>query len=156
MTTPTLLGVPAGHEEWQSVIATASARVRCCGVVGAVAGVLLGAAFLWAGALKLVQGPSWSKQAADMGVARPVALVVPYVEIVVGAALVSTLFAPWPAVVALALLVAYTVLIAVRLADGSRPPCACFGSRSMRPLGGYHVLRNLALIALAVVAILAI
>jgi hypothetical protein len=124
-------------------------------VVDVVANILLGAAFLWAGALKLVQGPSWSKQAADMGVSRTVALAVPYVEVIVGAAVVSQLFKPWPAVVALALLVAYTVLIVLRLLDGSRPPCACFGSRSMRPLGPYHVLRNAALMALAVVAIVA-
>jgi uncharacterized membrane protein YphA (DoxX/SURF4 family) len=122
-------------------------------VLAVIANVLLGAAFLWAGALKLVQGPSWSKQAADMGVRREVALVVPYVEVVVGAATVSQLLRPWPAVAALVLLLAYTVLILVRLADGDRPPCACFGSRSMRPLGAYHVLRNGALIALAVVAI---
>ena len=124
-------------------------------MLAVIANVLLGAAFLWAGALKLVQGPSWSKQAADMGVRREVALVVPYVEVVVGAATVSQLLRPWPAVVALLLLLAYTVLILVRLADGDRPPCACFGSRSMRPLGAYHVLRNVALIALALVAVLA-
>lgn len=122
-------------------------------MLAVVANVLLGAAFLWAGALKLIQGPSWSKQAADMGVGRPVALAVPYVEVVVGAATASQLLRPWPAMAALLLLVAYTVLILVRLADGDRPPCACFGSRSMRPLGAYHVLRNLALIALAAVAI---
>lgn len=124
-------------------------------MLGVIANVLLGAAFLWAGALKLVQGPSWSKQAADMGVRREVALVVPYVEVVVGAAAVSQLLRPWPAVVALVLLLAYTVLILVRLADGDRPPCACFGSRSMRPLGAYHVLRNVGLIALALVAVFA-
>jgi uncharacterized membrane protein YphA (DoxX/SURF4 family) len=123
-------------------------------VVEVIANILLGAAFLWAGALKLVQGPSWSKQAADMGAPRPVALVVPYVEVFVGAALVSQVLKPWPAVVGLALLISYTVLIVLRLLDGSRPPCACFGSRSMRPLGAYHLIRNGALIALAVVAIL--
>jgi uncharacterized membrane protein YphA (DoxX/SURF4 family) len=125
-------------------------------VIGIVAGVALGLAFVWAGGLKLVQGPSWSKQAADMGVSRPVALVVPYVEIVVGAALVVQVFTPWPAVAASALLIAYTGLIVVRLRDGSRPPCACFGSRSMRPLGAYHILRNLGLLALGVVAIVAV
>ena len=38
---------------------------------------------------------------------------------------------------------AYTVVIVRRIRDGSRPPCACFGSRSKRPLGAYHVVRNL-------------
>ena len=124
-------------------------------LVGLIASIALGAAFLWAGALKLVQGPSWSKQAADMGVGRSVALLVPYVEIVVGALLISQLLRPWPAVCALTLLLSYTVLILVRLRDGSRPPCACFGSRSMRPLGAYHVVRNLGLIAVAVIAVVA-
>jgi hypothetical protein len=123
-------------------------------VVGIVAGIALGAAFLWAGGLKLAQGPTWSRQAADMGVGREVALAVPYVEVVVGALVASQIFAPWPAVVALVLLLAYTALIVLRLLDGSRPPCACFGSRSTRPLGAYHVLRNLGLIALVLVAII--
>ena len=59
---------------------------------------------------------------------------------------------PWPAVVALAILVVFTLVIARRLLDGSRPPCACFGSRSNRPLGAVHVVRNVALMALAAVA----
>ena len=87
-----------------------------------------------------------------MGVGRPIALVVPWVEIVIGALLVAQLFEPWPAVAAIALLVAFTVVIGLRLLDGSRPPCACFGSRSQRPLGAYHVLRNVGLLALAVIA----
>jgi hypothetical protein len=137
----------------QSDRRTSQSAIRSRVVLGVIANILLGAAFLWAGALKLVQGPSWSRQAADMGVSRPIALVVPYLEVVVGAWLTSQLLKPWAAVVALGLLVSYTVLIVVRLRDGSRPPCACFGSRSMRPLGAYHVLRNVALMALASLAI---
>jgi uncharacterized membrane protein YphA (DoxX/SURF4 family) len=124
-------------------------------MVGIVAGILLGLAFVWAGIAKLLDGPAWPKQAADMGVSRPIALFVPYVEIVIGVLTASRLFSPWPAVAALALLVAFTAVILLRLADGSRPPCACFGSRSKRPLGAIHVVRNIALIGVALVAILA-
>jgi uncharacterized membrane protein YphA (DoxX/SURF4 family) len=123
-------------------------------VAGIVAGAFVGLALIWAGVLKLVEGPAWLKQAADMDVARPIALAVPYVEIVVGVPLAVHVFAPWPAVAALGLLASYTVLIVRRIADGSRPPCACFGSKSKRPLGAYHVVRNLGLIALAVVAVI--
>jgi uncharacterized membrane protein YphA (DoxX/SURF4 family) len=123
-------------------------------VVGIVAGVVVGLALVWAGVLKLVEGPAWLKQAADMDVPRPIAVVVPYVEIVVGVPLALHLFPPWPAVAALVMLGAYTVLIVRRIADGSRPPCACFGSKSKRPLGAYHVVRNLVLIAVAVVALI--
>jgi uncharacterized membrane protein YphA (DoxX/SURF4 family) len=121
-------------------------------VLGTVAAVAVGVAFAAAGVFKLADGPAWPRQAADMGVGRPVALVVPWVEIVIGALLAAQLFEPWPAVAAIALLVAFTVVIVLRLLDGSRPPCACFSSRSKRPLGAYHVLRNVGLLALAVVA----
>jgi len=123
-------------------------------VIGTVAGVVLGLVFVAAGVLKLVAGPVWLKQAADMNVSRPMAIVVPYVEIVVGALLVTQLFTPWPAVVALVMLVTFTVVIVRRIRDGSRPPCACFGSKSRRPLGAYHVIRNLMFVVLAVVAAL--
>jgi hypothetical protein len=121
-------------------------------VVGTVAAVVVGVAFVAAGVFKLADGPAWPRQAADMGVGRSIALVVPWVEIVIGALLAAQLFEPWPAVAAIALLVAFSVVIVLRLLDGSRPPCACFGSRSRRPLGAYHVLRNVGLLALAVVA----
>jgi hypothetical protein len=122
-------------------------------VVGTAAGILVALALAGAGVLKLIEGPAWAKQAADMGVSRPVALVVPFVEIGVAVPLAAQLLKPWPAIAALALLVAFTVVIVRRLLDGSRPPCACFGSRSKRPLGAYHVARNLALLAAAVVAV---
>jgi hypothetical protein len=123
-------------------------------VVGILAGVVVGLALIWAGGLKLVEGPAWLKQAADMDVARPVAQAVPYVEIVIGVPLLAQVLQPWPALAATALLGAYTVLIVRRIQDGSRPPCACFGSKSKRPLGTYHVVRNLVLIAGAVVALI--
>jgi hypothetical protein len=47
------------------------------------------------------------------------------------------------------------VLILRRLAEGQRPPCACFGAWSTKPLGRGHVVRNLGFIGLAVVALLA-
>ena len=124
-------------------------------VVGIVAGIVLGLVFIAAGVLKLVEGPGWLKQAADMQVPRPVAIIVPYVEIVVGVLLAVQLFKPWPAVVAVVMLVAFSVVIVRRIRDGSRPPCSCFGSRSKRPLGAYHLVRNMMFLAVAVVAVLA-
>jgi len=49
----------------------------------------------------------------------------------------------------------FTVVIVRRIRDGSRPPCGCFGSKSQRPLGAYHLVRNLLFLALGVVAVLA-
>lgn len=116
---------------------------------------MLGLVFIAAGVLKLIAGPDWLKQAADMDVSRPMAMTVPYVEIVVGVLLVTQLFKPWPAVLAAAMLVIFTVVIVRRIRDGSRPPCGCFGSKSKRPLGAYHLVRNLLFLALALAAVLA-
>ena len=55
--------------------------------------------------------------------------------------------------VALLLLGSFTALIVRRLAEGKRPPCACFGAWSAKPLGAGHVVRNGALIVLAVLAL---
>jgi hypothetical protein len=59
-----------------------------------------------------------------------------------------------PEILAALTLVAFTVVIVQRLLDGSRPPCACFGSRSNKPLGRRHVARNLGLLAVAALAII--
>jgi len=55
---------------------------------------------------------------------------------------------------AVALLVAFTTLIAGRLATGHRDPCGCFGTWSRRPLSWRDLARNTALVALGVVAAL--
>ena len=119
--------------------------------MGAVAGVVVGLALLLAGALKLAS-PLWPAQAAELGVPAAAARVVPWTEIAIGS-LVAARFVPTVMGVAAAcLLAAFTLLLVVRLAQGRRPPCACFGTRSARPLGPGSVVRNLVLIALALVA----
>ena len=56
--------------------------------------------------------------------------------------------------VAIGLFAVFTVMIAAKLRKGEHPPCACFGAWSAKPIGGGHIARNLALIAVAVVAAL--
>ena len=118
-----------------------------------VAGVVVGVAFVVAGASKLAAGRAWLAQAAGMRVPRVPAAVVPFAELAVGALLVVQVWRPWPAVAALVLLAMFTVLIVAHLGAGSHPPCACFGAWSAKPLGWGHVVRNAALAALAVVAL---
>lgn len=122
-------------------------------VVGIVARVTLGAVYLVAGVFKLVAGAAWPRQAADLGVPRRVAVAVPYGEIALGAALATQLLRPWPAIASIVLLVAFTVVIVRRLGDASRPPCACFGTRSSRPLGPLHLIRNAILLMIAIAAL---
>lgn len=121
--------------------------------VGAVASVLLGIAFVVAGGAKLAAGPAWPTQAAALGAPRLAIPALPWVEVSIGAALVARLVMPVPAIAALALLVAFSALIAVRLAQGERPVCACFGAWSARPIGAGHLVRNGVLAVLGVLAV---
>lgn len=121
--------------------------------VALVASIALGLVFVVAGGSKLAAGAAWHAQAAGLGVGRPLAVLVPWVELAVGALLVVQLVEPWPALVALVLLAAFSVLLVGRLAQGRRPPCACFGALSAKPIGPAHLLRNALFAALAVLAL---
>lgn len=123
--------------------------------VAAAAAILVGAAFLVAGGAKIAAGAAWPAQAADLGAPAFVVPFVPWLEILVGAALCAQLARPVTGAVAAAMMVAFSALLVLRLAQGRRPPCACFGSWSAKPLGWKHLVRNAALLALALVAALA-
>ncbi|WP_158412566.1 MauE/DoxX family redox-associated membrane protein [Ilumatobacter nonamiensis] len=123
--------------------------------MGVVASILIGAVFVFSGGSKLVDREIWLRQSSDLGVVPWLARLVPWYELVVGALLLSGVARPWPAVVAVATLVVFTVFILRRLRDGDRPPCACFGARSSRPLGRGQVARNAGLIVVALLATLA-
>lgn len=122
-------------------------------VVAAVAAVVLGLAFVVAGASKLAAGPAWPTQARELGAPSRVIPIVPWFEMAVGAALVARLLEPFPAVVAIVALVVFTVLIARRLAEGKRPACACFGLWSAKPIGPSHLARNFGLMTLGLLAL---
>jgi hypothetical protein len=50
-------------------------------------------------------------------------------------------------------LLLFSALIAKRLSEGRRPPCACFGAWSAKPIGPEHLARNAALLVLGVLAL---
>lgn len=114
--------------------------------------VLVGAAVAWAGAQKLTGMRAWLAAARAQSLPRPVALVVPPTELLLGASLVVT----EPAAVTLgavtALLLVFTVFLAVQVSAGSTVPCACFGTRASRPPSGRDVARNVLMIAALVAA----
>ena len=124
-------------------------------VIGIVASVVLGVSFVVAGASKLAIGPVWPQQARDLGAPGWAIPVTPWVELVVGALLITQVARVPTAVVAVAVLMVFTGLLGLRLSQGRRPPCACFGAWSASPIGPRHLLRNAVLIALGIVAILA-
>lgn len=120
--------------------------------VSTVAAVLVGIAFVVAGGSKLAARESWPTQASGLGAPSWTIPLVPWVELVIGSLLIVQLFRVPVAAAAIVLLVVFTALIVRKLASGEHPPCACFGAWSAKPIGGSHVARNAALIALAVIA----
>lgn len=120
--------------------------------VSTVAAVLLGIAFVVAGGSKLADGPAWPEQARGLDAPSITVPVVPWFELALGALLIVQVARVWVAGVALALVIVFTILIGRKLAQGERPPCACFGAWSPTPIGPVHLVRNAGLMVLAVVA----
>lgn len=120
--------------------------------MGVVAAVVTGLVFLVAAITKLAAPAAWRAQASDLGVPLTVSSMVPYVEAALGALLLVQFQRHVVAWCAVGVLAAFTVLLVVRLAQGRRPPCACFGSLTPKPIGAASVARNMVFIAVAVVA----
>jgi uncharacterized membrane protein YphA (DoxX/SURF4 family) len=113
------------------------------------ASVLLGAVFLVSGVMKVAAPQQWRTQSAELGVPRVLATVVPFGELAVGALLVAQLARRPVAIVAGAMLLASTALLVLRLSQGRRPPCACFGVWSTKPISWADIVRNAVFLALA-------
>ncbi len=122
--------------------------------VSLIASIVLGITFVVAGGAKLAAGPAWPVHVAALGAPALTAPVLPWVELSVGAALIAQLFEPVAAIVAIALILTFTALIARRLSQGRRPVCACFGAWSAKPIGRGHLVRNAVMLALGVLALL--
>ncbi len=122
-------------------------------VVSLVSSVLLGVAFVVAGASKLAARDAWPVQAIGLGAPFFLVPYVPWVELAVGATLIAQLFDPVPALIAIMLLLLFSALIAKRLSEGRRPACACFGAWSAKPIGPEHLARNALLLVLGVLAL---
>ena len=118
-----------------------------------LAGLLLGSVFLASGGAKLVGMAQWRRAAAEFGAPRRLVPVLPWLEIVLGALLIVGEGSPAVPLLAIGALLVFTGAIVIRLADGRHPECACFGAWSAAPLNGWHIVRNLALMALGVVAL---
>lgn len=120
--------------------------------IGIVASIVLGAVLVVAGGSKLRLGTTWKAQAVELGAPAWVAPFVPWIELVLGALLITQVGRVVTAIVAIGLIVSFTFLIVANLLGGRRPVCACFGSLSAAPLGWSHVARNATFIALGVLA----
>lgn len=73
----------------------------------------------------------------------------PFVEALLALGLLVHATARVAALGSLAMLAAFTVVLAVNLAAGRRPSCNCFGAASDRPIGPWSIARNVGLLAAA-------
>ena len=114
--------------------------------VARVSAVVLTIVFAWAGAAKLGSRPRTVRSFRALGLPAVLATAVPIVELAIALGLLVR-----PAVtslVAIALLVAFTVVLA--RAEGD-VPCACFGTARAEPVSWVELVRNSMLIGVAVV-----
>ncbi len=115
--------------------------------------LLLATVFLVAGVAKLADLSSTRQAVLAFGVpgriAPTVAVVLPAVEIAVGAALVPLASAPFGALGAAALLAFFIGAVVNALVHGRAPECHCFGQVHSAPVGRRTLARNVALFAVA-------
>ena len=121
--------------------------------VGYAAAVALAAIFAIAAVAKLRDVSATERDFAGLGVPRAsfFARFVPIAELSILALLL--IVPPAGAIAALVSLAFFTTFLIGRLRAGVRAPCACFGSSRAQPISVRDVIRNLLLMALAVVSL---
>jgi uncharacterized membrane protein len=117
-------------------------------ITARVCAAVVGAALALAGAGKFISWNQWLSNARRQHLWKVVAISLPGIELVLGAALL--VLKPAPTVLGLAtlLLVVFTSFLAMQVLTKSQVPCACFGAHVNRPPSWRDVVRNLGLIAL--------
>ena len=117
-------------------------------IIARICAALVGAVLALAGASKVTSWNQWHANARQQHLWTAVAVGLPVLELVLGAALV--VLKPAATVLGLAtlLLVVFTSFLALQVTIKSQVPCACFGAHVNRPPSWRDVVRNLGLIAL--------
>ena len=121
--------------------------------LGYAAAVALAAIFAIAAVAKLRDVSATESDFAGLGIPRAsfFARFVPIAELSIVALLL--IVPPAGAIAALVSLAFFTTFLIGRLRAGVRAPCACFGSSRAQPISVRDVIRNLLLMALAVVSL---
>jgi len=122
-------------------------------MIGTISSVIVGVVVCVAGASKIASGQRWPIDAVALGTPAVLVPVVPWFEIILGALLVAHIAPAITGIIAFVLFTVFTFLIVRQLRLGNRPVCACFGAWSSRPLGPEHVVRNVFLMALALLTV---
>ena len=121
--------------------------------LGYAAAVALAAIFAIAATAKLRDVSATERDFVGLGIPRAsfFARFIPLAELSIVALLL--IVPPAGAIAALVSLAFFTTFLIGRLRAGVRAPCACFGSSRAQPISARDVIRNLLLMALAVVCL---
>ena len=117
-------------------------------IIARICAALVGAVLALAGASKVTSWNQWRANARQQHLWTAVAVGLPVLELILGAALVVLKPAAMALGLATLLLVVFTSFLALQVSTKSQVPCACFGTRVNRPPSWRDVVRNLGLIAL--------
>ncbi len=117
--------------------------------------LVLAAVFVRAAVVKLLRADESETgfAALHLPAARPLARIVPLVELVL--AIVLIVAPRVGGIAALVLLAGFTLVLARAIASGVNAPCNCFGAARRQPISGIDIIRNLALAGFAVAAVMA-
>jgi len=120
-----------------------------------IAPVALAVVFAWAGGAKFADLKGTQEGFAALGLSRPEPRAIQVAAFEIATAVLLIVAPVGGALVALILLVVFTVLIVRLIRSGTTAPCRCFGGIRSHPLAWTDVARNVGLGALAVVTLVA-
>jgi uncharacterized membrane protein YphA (DoxX/SURF4 family) len=126
------------------------------GIVVLVLRVALGLTFIVAGGLKIGHADLFASQIAGFEVLphaliAPLALLLPFVEVLVGAYLIIGLFTRAAAIAAAMLLAVFDGAIAWAVVRGLHTSCGCFGPADQTTTSWGEVARDAAIVIVAIV-----
>ena len=126
--------------------------VATVAALAVLAALVVAAVLVVAGVAKLGRPEATAVDFAGLGVPwpSPMARIVPMLELTIAACLV--VLPGWGAVAAFGLLTAFTSLLITVLRSGRHVACACFGVADRAPVSTRHLVRNLVLGGLCVLA----
>ncbi len=120
--------------------------------MAALAVVTLATVLTVSGLIKFRSLRSTANEFAELGLGRSPVLPAIVAVAEIGAATALIVRPPLGAALAAGLLVAFTGVVTLALAGGKQVSCGCFGPLSREPVSSATVVRNIALLALAVAA----
>lgn len=124
-------------------------------ILVALARTCMGALLVIAGALKAHDGPALTASTIagyrllPPSIVAPLGVVLPYLEILLGAYLIIGLMTRAVALIAAVQFTVFAVAVASLVVRNIPADCGCFGSGVRTPPSWYHVAADLALAALA-------